>query len=62
MLTEHKEALIKLEKEEWEVELHGELDEEQWWEISEIIMDPEKHTLPIKIKYWKEEYYFEQEC
>ncbi|GAF13812.1 hypothetical protein JCM19045_3089 [Bacillus sp. JCM 19045] len=39
MLPEHKEALIKLEASEWKVELHGELDDEQWWEIGEIVLD-----------------------
>ncbi|WP_078392064.1 YolD-like family protein [Shouchella patagoniensis] len=62
MLPEHKEALIKQEKEEWKVPLHGELDEDQWWDIGEIIMDALKHTLKVNLTYWEDGYYIEREC
>ncbi|MBM7837844.1 hypothetical protein JOC54_001075 [Alkalihalobacillus xiaoxiensis] len=62
MLPEHKEALIKLEASEWKVELHGELDDEQWWEIGEIVLDAFKHTTTVKVNYWDDGFYKDLEC
>lgn len=62
MLPEHKEQLIILERDEWKVPLHGELDEDQWWEIGLVIMDALKHALKVTLVYWKDGFYIEKEC
>lgn len=62
MLPEHKERLIQQEKDDWKVELHGPLDDDQWHEIGLIVMDALKHALPVSIKYWEDGFYIEIEC
>lgn len=62
MLPEHKEALVRQEKDQWKVDLHGELDEEQWWTMGEIIMDALKHALLVNLVYWEDGFYVEKEC
>ena len=62
MLPEHKQELIKLEADERKVPLHGELDDDQWWDIGEIIMDAQKHTIEINMRYWDNGFYKDQVC
>lgn len=62
MLPEHKQELIKLEADDWKVPLHGELDDDQWWDIGEIIMDAQKHTTEISVRYWDNGFYKDQVC
>lgn len=62
MLPEHKQAWIELQRHEDKVPLHGELDEYQWQEIGEIIMDALNHTLIVKLTFWEDGYYVEREC
>ncbi|ALA55225.1 hypothetical protein DB29_0P0013 (plasmid) [Shouchella clausii] len=62
MLPEHKEKLIQQERDDWKVELHGELDVDQWREIGEVVMDALNHTLTVRLTYWQDGYYVEREC
>lgn len=62
MLPEHKEAWLKLQQEEHKVELHGELDADQWQQIGEVVMDALNHALIVKLTYWEDGYYVEREC
>lgn len=62
MLPEHKERLIQQEKDDWKVELHGELDDDQWFEIGLVVMDSLKHTLLVKMTYWEDGFYIDREC
>lgn len=62
MLPEHKEAWLKLQQEEDKVELHGELDADQWHQIGEIVMDALNHSLTVRLTYWQDGYYVEREC
>ncbi|BAD65342.1 hypothetical protein ABC2808 [Shouchella clausii KSM-K16] len=62
MLPEHKEAWLKLQQEENKVELHGELDDDQWHGIGEIVMDALNHTLIVRLTYWNDGYYIDREC
>ena len=39
MLPEHKEKLIQQERDDWKVDLHGPLDDDQWYEIGLVVMD-----------------------
>lgn len=62
MLPEHKAAWLQLQQEEEKVELHGELDVDQWREIGEVVMDALNHTLTVRLTYWQDGYYVEREC
>jgi hypothetical protein len=62
MLPEHKQAWIEMQRQEDRVPLHGELDEYQWRDIGEIIMDALNHTLAIRLTYWQDGYYLDREC
>lgn len=62
MLPEHKQAWIELQRQEEKVPLHGELDDDQWCNIGEIIMDALNHALIVKLTFWKDGYYVEIEC
>lgn len=62
MLPEHKEAWLKLQQEENKVELHGELDDDQWQEIGEVVMDALNHTLIVRLTYWHDGYYIDRDC
>ncbi len=62
MLPEHKQAWIEMQKEENKVELHGELDDDQWREIGEVIMDALNHTLVVRLTYWQDGYYINKDC
>lgn len=62
MLPEHKQAWIEMQQGEDKVDLHGELDQDQWQEIGLVVMDALKHALPVNVRYWKEGYYIDQVC
>lgn len=62
MLPEHKAAWLQLQQEEDKVELHGELDEDQWRAIGEVVMDALNHTLAVRLTYWHDGYYIDREC
>nr|WP_254120988.1 YolD-like family protein [Shouchella clausii] len=62
MLPEHKAAWLQLQQEEDKVELHGELDDDQWREIGEVVMDALNHTLLVRLTYWQDGYYIDKDC
>lgn len=62
MLPEHKQLIIQQLKDDWKVPLHGELDEDQWWEIGEVIMDALNHSTEVNINYWEDGYYKDLVC
>ncbi|PAE90890.1 YolD-like family protein [Shouchella clausii] len=62
MLPEHKAAWIQMQKDEDKVPLHGELDDDQWHAIGEVVMDALNHTLVVRLTYWHDGYYIDRDC
>lgn len=62
MLPEHKQAWIEMQQGENKVELHGELDDDQWRAIGKVVMDALNHTLVVRLTYWHDGYYIDKDC